>query len=135
MLSTPLFFQKELAGPLRPESSSPAASLSTPVSNVAHNTLAVSVPLKPSQPVSEIRVKEEELLLRVLHSPPVTPVKADRLEYFLQGYDMALTHYLIDGFRFGFRVHFVGERRAYDSPNLKSALDKPDITSEKLRKE
>ena len=102
---------------------------------MAHNTLAVSVPLKPPQPVSEIRVREEQLLLRVLHSQPVTPVKADRLEYFLQGYDMALTHYLIDGFRFGFRVHFVGERLAYELPHLKSALEQPELVKAKLGKE
>lgn len=102
---------------------------------MAHNTLAVKVLLKPPQPVLEIRVKEEQLLLQVLHSPPVTPVKADRLEYFLQGYDMALTHYLIDGFRFGFRVHFVGERLAYESPNLKSALEQPELVKAKLGKE
>ena len=58
----------------------------------------------------------------------------DRLEFLLQGYDPSLKRFLVDGFRYGFRIHFVGERRAYDSPNLKSALDKPDITSEKLRK-
>ena len=91
----------------------------TPALNVAQNTQAVSVPLKPIQPVSEVRVKEERLKLWVLHSPPVTPVKVDRLNLFLHGYDRALTHYLIDGFSFGFRVHFVGERLAYESPNLK----------------
>lgn len=108
--------------------------MSTPALNVVHNTQVVSVTLKPQQTVSE-RVKEEELLLRVLHSQPVTPVKADRLEYFLQGYDMTLTHYLIDGFRFGFRVNFVGERLAYESPNLKSALEQPEVVKAKLGKE
>ena len=60
----------------------------------------------------------------------------DRLESFLQrGYDSVLSKYLIDGFRFGFRVHFVGERLAYESSNLKSALNQPAITVTKLRKE
>ena len=59
----------------------------------------------------------------------------DRLKFFLHGYDRALTHYLIDGFSFGFRVHFVGERLAYESPNLKSALDQPDLVKVKLSKE
>jgi len=93
------------------------------------------VPLKPPQTLSEIRVKEEQLSLQVLHSPPGTPVKADRLEYFLQGYDVALTHYLTDGFRFGFRVHVVGERLVYESPNLKSALEQPELVKAKLGKE
>ena len=59
----------------------------------------------------------------------------DRLKFFLHGYDRALTNYLIDGFSFGFRVHFVGERLAYESPNLKSALDQPDLVKVKLSKE
>ena len=48
---------------------------------------------------------------------------------------MSLTLYLIDGFRFGFRVHFVGERLAYESPNLKSALEQPELVKAKLGKE
>ena len=45
---------------------------------------------------------------------------------------MALTHYLIDGFRFGFRVHFVGERLAYESPHLKSALEQPECNAGRI---
>lgn len=59
----------------------------------------------------------------------------DRLEFLLHGYDLILTQFLVDGFRYGFRIHFVGERFAFESPNLKSAVDQPDITSAKLRKE
>lgn len=65
----------------------------------------------------------------------VTPVKVDRLKFFLHGYDSALASYLIDGFRFGFRVHFVGERLSYESPNLKSAIDQPDLVKAKLSRE
>lgn len=128
-------FQKELAGLFRPESTALAANITTPASNVAQNTQAASVPLNPIQPVSVVKVKEERLKQRVLHSPPVTPVKVDRLKFFLHGYDRALATYLIDGFRFGFRVHFVGERRAYESPNLKSAIDQPELVKAKLSKE
>ena len=91
--------------------------------------------LNPMQPVSEVKVKEERLKQRVLHSPPVTPVKVDCLKFFLHGYDRALANYLIDGFGFGFRVHFVGEQLAYKSPNLKSAIDQPDLVQAKLSKE
>ena len=64
-----LLFQRELAGPFRPGSIALAANMTTPALNVAQNTQAVSVPLKPIQPVSEVRVKEERLKLWVLHSP------------------------------------------------------------------
>lgn len=53
----------------------------------------------------------------------------------LDGYDIVLKQFLVDGFRYGFRVNFVGERLAVESPNLQSALERPEITSAKLRKE
>ena len=59
----------------------------------------------------------------------------DRLEFLLDGYDIALKQFLVDGFQFGFRINFVGERFASECPNLKSALDRPEVTSAKLRKE
>ena len=130
---------KVLAGPFRLVSNAPGASLSMCVINAVPNNPEANVPrgqLKPALAVSVLREKEALLKCRALHSQPVTPVKADRLECFLeQGYDSVLSHYLIDGFRFGFRIHFVGERRAYESCNLKSALSQPDITKMKLRKE
>ena len=59
----------------------------------------------------------------------------ERLEILLHGYNPALTQYLIEGFSLGFRINFVGERCAMDSPNLKSALERPIVTSAKLQKE
>ena len=109
--------------------------MTTPALNVEQNTQAVNVPFKQSHPILEVRVKEARLKHWVLHSPPVTPVKVDRLKFFLHGYDSALASYLIDGFRFGFRVHFVGERLSYESPNLKSAIDQPDLVKAKLSRE
>lgn len=46
-----------------------------------------------------------------------------------------MRRYLIDGFRFGFRVNFSGERRSQTSPNLKAALENPDIIEQKLETE
>lgn len=109
--------------------------MTTPALNVEQNTQAVNVPFKQTHPISEVRAKEDRLKHWVLHSPPVTPVKVDRLKFFLHGYDSALASYLIDGFRFGFRVHFVGERLSCESPNLKSAIDQPDLVKAKLSRE
>ena len=95
--------------------------------DVGQNTRGVSAPStqhKTVLAVSAVRAKALDLKFQALNSPPVTPVKVDRLEFLLQGYDPSLKRFLVDGFRYGFRIHFVGERRAYDSPNLKSALDK-----------
>ena len=59
----------------------------------------------------------------------------DRLNFFLTGYHPPLRQFLVNGFRYGFRVGFVGERRAAQSPNLKSALEQPQAVRCKLLKE
>ena len=76
--------------------------------------------------------------MQALRSPPVTPIKVDRLDNFLKhGYDSVLRQYLIDGhgFRFGFRINFVGERTVSECSNLKCALSHSDIIAAKIRKE
>lgn len=90
-------------------------------SNVVQNTQAVTVPLMVPITVSEIKAQEAQLKLRVLHSKPVTPVRVDWLEFLLQGYDEGLSRFLVNGFRYGFRVCFVSERLASELPNLRSA--------------
>ena len=104
-----------------------SAEQNTQVVNVSHR-------LHERDPISVLKAHEEELKYRVLHSPPVTPVNLERLEFLLRGYNPALTQYLIEGISFGFRINFVGERCAMDSPNLKSALERSVVTSAKLQK-
>ena len=41
----------------------------------------------------------------------ITPIKADQLAKYLQGYDASLYHYLIQGFKFGFKIPFQGIRQ------------------------
>ena len=65
----------------------------------------------------------------------VTPVRVDRFEQLLAGYDRTLKQYLINGFRFGFRINFIGEITSFEAPNFKSALQNPDILFSKLSKE
>ena len=55
--------------------------------------------------------------------------------FFLSGYETSLRRHIFNGFTFGFHVGFDGERCALHSPNLKSALDQPQIVRTKLRKE
>ena len=59
----------------------------------------------------------------------------DRLEYLLHGYPASLQEHLVSGFSCGFLIHFVGERHAFKSPNLKSTLKQPQIVVSKLNKE
>ena len=103
------------------------------VLSVGHNTRVANV-LHPN-PEPLLKTRKEELKRRVLHSPPVTSVNVDRLEFLLQGYNPVLSNYLVEGFRFGFRINFVGERCDLDCPNLRSALVLPGVTSAQLQKE
>ena len=66
--------------------------------------------------------KANEIVHQPLHSKPVTPVRVDRLDFLLHGYDRVLKQFLVDGFRSGFRIHFVGERFSYESPMILKAL-------------
>ena len=59
----------------------------------------------------------------------------DRLDFLLNGYSPSLKQFLVNGFSCGFRIGFAGERQFFESPNLKSALEKPDIVISKLNKE
>ena len=97
--------------------------------SVAQNTLPHSVP-----PANLKHTPSKQAFQPSLHKP-VTPVKVDRLNFLLSGYETSLRLYLVNGFTFGFRVGFDGERCALHSPNLKSALDQPQIVRTKLRKE
>ena len=54
--------------------------------------------------------KVDSLKYWVLRSKPVIPVRVDRIDFLLHGYDRFLKQFLVDGFRFGFLIHFVGER-------------------------
>ena len=46
-----------------------------------------------------------------------------------------LARYLVHGFRYGFRIQFIGNRAPFEPPNLKSALQNPDLVMSKLQKE
>ena len=73
-------------------------------------SLIIGVPLSPK-------------LVQILHTRSLTSVKVDRLEYLLHGYPASLQEYLVSGFSRGLRINSVDERRDFESPNLKSALE------------
>ena len=107
-----------------PENTAKGVSLNTFVANVEQDTQQFSAPCKPlSSVLVELNQKETLLMYQALHSPPVTPVRVERLECLLHCYDQNKKHFLVDGFRCGFRVNFVGDRLPYESPNVKSVLD------------
>jgi len=66
---------------------------------------------------------------------PVTPVKSNRLKFYLTDYDPTLKRYLLDGFLEGFNVHCLTKPSHLDSKNLKSAFENPTAVALKLGKE
>lgn len=80
----------------------------------------------------------------LLHSPlthkteihkytPVTPIKVEKLIYYLKGYNGAT--FLIEGFQSGFHLGYTGPSTTSVSPNLKSCNEYPHIVAEKIQKE
>jgi hypothetical protein len=64
-----------------------------------------------------------------------TPVNADRLAFWLEGYDGQLREFLLDGFRFGFKVGYTGIPLSTISPNLVSVNERPDIIKKYIDEE
>lgn len=70
-------------------------------------------------------------------SQVVTPINAQKLDRLLEGYDDNKRRFLVNGFKFGFHVHFEGTLRSDPTKfkNLKSAVEMPHIVDQKLKKE
>lgn len=115
----------------------PADNVLVVVSNMSATNVVRSTPQASAQPVtSNVPLcPETDQLLQILRSKPVTPVKVDRLDFLLNGYPNSLKHFLVSGFSCGFRICFEGERHSFESPNLKSALEQPQIVISKINKE
>ncbi|CAC5398504.1 unnamed protein product [Mytilus coruscus] len=64
-----------------------------------------------------------------------TPVKVDRLGYWLKGYNIKMYNYLVNGFKYGFDVGFRGFVHHNTVDNLLSAKTKPDIVRQKIQNE
>lgn len=60
---------------------------------------------------------------------------ADRLAFWLEGYDEDLKDFLINGFRFGFKVGYEGSPISSTPSNLGSVQDHPDIINAYIDKE
>lgn len=70
------------------------------------------------------------------HSQPLpTPVKVDRLSFFLSGYTPFIAEHLVSGFTLGFSIHHEGQQISSHSQHLMSALHNPDVVDLKIEKE
>lgn len=75
------------------------------------------------------------LINKLDNNSVVTPIKVDKFEHWLQGYNTNEKDFLIKGFKFGFSITYVGQRKVRYSKNLKSANDNPSILKEKIVKD
>ena len=68
---------------------------------------------------------------------PVTPVDPDRLEFHLKriGYDKKKSDFLVNGFRYGFRLNHSGPLSSVIPPNDASVDVHADVVREKIDKE
>ena len=90
----------------------------------------------PSVPVHITqRQQTNQPLSPALSRQMSTPIKADKLQAYLDGYLPRSKQYLLDGFRFGFSIDYVGPRNNFSSKNLSCALDLPEGVNDKLAKE
>ena len=104
---------------------------SSAVRNIPPPSAITKIPNGEQIPLSS----EHQFQLSLRGNSLVTPVRVGRFEQLLAGYDRALKQYLINAFRFGFRINFIGEITSFEAPNFKSALQNPDILFSKLSKE
>ena len=126
----------------RPTPLQPTATLSQ-VDIVANTTLLKAAPKTLADTSMSALCAQKCILpdsvgdLRSPMTPQVlpTPVKIDKLLRWLEGYDKIKTKYLEIGFLEGFRLGFNGVLNKKQPPNLKSALDLPEVTKEKIIKE
>lgn len=125
------FFQRGFAGLSTGEATVQGVTLSTSTLNVALIT--------PFPAASKTRNERYSALSQnqggETETPPPlqlpTPVKVSRLAMYLPGYDDELKTNLIEGFTFGFRLHFQGPYKASSSNNLISAMQHPDVVDTK----
>ena len=111
-----------------------AAVTNISATNAGQNTPLVPVPYLGTSSATE-PLNRDLQVSSILLRPPVTPVRVDRLDFLLQGYRSHLATYLVNGFRYGFRIRFIGDRTRVESPNLKSALQNAHLVTSKLHME
>ena len=96
----------------------------------ALNVEAITLPQNAS--------RENQLSPPLALSHPVqlpTPVKVNRLHFYLDGYPTKLKDYLLNGFQHGFLLAYVGPHKPSSCKNLLSATQNPAAVSDKLSKE
>ena len=62
-----------------------------------------------------------------------SPINVNQLEIELRDYKEPDASVLLNGFKFGFSIHYSGPIKSMECKNLKSANQNPDIVRKKIR--
>ena len=127
-------FLREPVGHFIQGGTAEVANTSTCASSAGRITLPPSAKTKASN-CEQIPLSPEHQLQLRFGAIPGNPVRLGRFEQLLAGYDRTPKQCLVNGFRFGFRIILIGEITSFEAPNLKSALQDPEILFSKLSKE
>ena len=115
---------KGVPSPIAPSNThAPTATSATP-SHAAETKLPTQINSKPGTLVGHSTK---------LNLP--TPINVTNLKKHLEGYDPHITKYLLDGFTYGFSLHFDGIEEHFISTNSASALSNHHIVSQKIQHE
>lgn len=68
-----------------------------------------------------------------LHLP--TPIRLNNLCHLLSGYIHSTVEFLHSGFSKRFPLHYEGDHMSFETTNLRSALEHPELVDAKLKKE
>ena len=103
--------------------------MSTSALNAMQNIHQVTVRSEKPTSATMSENPDRSILIQVLGSQPVMPVKADRFENLLAGYSPALKTLLVDGFRNGFQISPLRVTRTRGQ----SSAVKPPLITQNLR--
>jgi hypothetical protein len=98
--------------------------------------MAPLIEYKTKQQLGEILVSQ--LATENKHSGgpmSCTPIKVERLSYWLKGFDFSNFNYLTDKFKFEFDIGFRGSVTHHEVTNVLSARSKPEAVEDKIKKE
>lgn len=114
------------------------APINTFASTAGESIHAVSVTIDQNKPLQNKMLEKQTPTLINKHPLSnrdisiITPIQVDKLASYLEGYDPSLAQFLINGFTFGFRIPYQGQRAFRVSKNLSSLKNNDGILQSKL---
>ena len=116
----PNSFHRQSKQPFREDSAGNSTKVKD-VSGVISNTPALNVEAI-TLPQNASRENQQSPPLALSHPVQLpTPVKVNRLHFYLDGYPTKLKDYLLNGFQHGFLLAYVGPHKPSSCKNLLSA--------------